>query len=70
MSDDAFGDPPEEPDPRFDFSGPRWRDDDDATREAERGRRYRGDVPPPQRGAIDEGGSVRRSEEADDTTDD
>ena len=43
----------------FDWESPRWRDREEATNEDERGRRFRGDRAPLQRGAIDAAESVR-----------
>jgi hypothetical protein len=42
----------------FDWTSPRWRDEDDASDEDERRRRFRGDQAPRQRGAIDAADSV------------
>ena len=44
--------------PHTDWESPRWREDDDAQGDVERGRRLRGNRAPAQRGAIDESGSI------------
>ena len=54
--DEAPSDEPTGTDFRWD--SPRWREADPQQTDAERGRRFRDDRAPRQRGAIDAGGSV------------
>lgn len=42
----------------IDWQSPRWRQGDEIQRDVERGRRFRGDAAPNQRGAVDAGRSV------------
>lgn len=51
----------DQPEHGFEWDSPRWREEADAQREVERGRRFRDQGAPPQRGAIDDRGSVSRS---------